>query len=286
MEWKNARRSSNVEDRRGGMGTGAKIGGIGGVIVVLLGLFMGADLQTMLNLVGGGEAQIGGGSVNPPNDTAEVIEAKEFISAMIAANEDIWASQARKYGFSFSPAKMVIFSDRVNTACGAQSAGVGPFYCSGDRSIYLYINFINDMQRLGASRNRQIAGNFAMAYVLAHEYGHHISHLSGVMSQAHQAMANARTKADKNAISVKLELQADCFAGVWAGNLDFNKYKIRISMNDLQAGIETAHAIGDDALSGSNNRENFTHGSSQERANWLQYGFNNKNMAACNTFGR
>ena len=285
MDWKNARRSANVSDRRGG---GKAPLGILGTIIVIIGVIFGQDVGTMLGLVETGAQFVGQSNTqqvqNPTND-----EQSDFIRVVLGANEDLWQAQFQKYGLKFRPAQLVLFSNRVQSACGAAGAEVGPFYCSADEKIYVDLNFINDMRRLGASNSNQVAGNFAMAYVIGHEYGHHISNLTGTLPKTHQAMAKAGTKSDKNALSVRRELQADCYAGVWAANLA--KYKINLNEQDISAGLTAASAVGDDRIMKSAgysdnklNPENFTHGSAQQRKEWFARGLQAREMTACDTF--
>lgn len=285
MDWEGGRRSNNVQDRRGSkMKAGGM--GIGGIIIVLIGLFFGVDLNTMLGLVGGGVS--GGGQYQqsaPPSD-AKSQEQSEFVRVMLGSNEDLWQQQFKRYGIKFRAPTLVLFSQQTQSACGAASSATGPFYCPADQGIYIDLNFIQEMRRMGASNNTEVVGNFALAYVIAHEFGHHISNLTGILPKAHQAMSQAGNKAQANAISVALELQADCFAGVWAANL--SRYNINVTRKDLELGLQAASAVGDDRIMASAGRsvnpENFTHGSAQQRMEWFARGLQSGDMQTCDTF--
>lgn len=285
MDWKSGRRSSNVQDHRG-MGVKAG-GGIGivGLIIILIGWFFGIDPRTMLGFVEGAQ-NLTGGTQTTTNAPPKNDEQSQFVSVMLGANEDFWNSELKRNGVNFRAPKLVLFSDRTQSACGIASAQTGPFYCPADQKIYIDLNFIHQMQKMGATQQQKVAGNFAMAYVLAHEFGHHISNLIGILPKAHQAMQNAGNKAEANRYSVALELQADCFAGVWAANLD--KYRISITQADLQEGLRAANAVGDDHIMESAGHtvrpENFTHGSSEQRMKWFMTGLKSGNMNACDTF--
>lgn len=282
MDWKSGRQSRNVQDRRG-MGIGAKTGGIGlgGIVIVLIGWALGVDPSTMLGLVESTQTQNTQTTQRAQND-----EQSQFVRVILGSNEDFWKSELAKHGIKFTEPQLVLFSNQTQSGCGAASAAAGPFYCPADQKIYIDLNFIREMQQLGATSQRQVAGNFAMAYVIGHEYGHHISNLIGVLPKAHQAMQNASSQAQANAISVRLELQADCFAGVWAANLE--KYRIKVTQADLQEGLRAANAVGDDHIMESAGRrvkeENFTHGSSQQRIQWFTRGLKAGTMTACDTF--
>lgn len=285
MDWRSGRQSNNVQDRRG-MGVKAG-GGIGivGLIVVLIGWFFGIDPRTMLGLVEGAQ-QVTGQTQTSTQTTANNDEQSQFVRVILGANEDFWSSELQKYGVRFRAPQLVLFSQQTQSGCGMASALTGPFYCPVDQKIYVDLNFIHSMQKLGATQNTKVAGNFAMAYVIGHEYGHHISNLIGVLPKAHQAMQAASSSSQANAISVRLELQADCFAGVWAANLD--KYQIRVTKADLQEGLQAANAVGDDHIMKSSgkriNQENFTHGSSAQRMQWFNRGLQRGDMNACDTF--
>ena len=257
MEWQNNRRSSNVEDRRGG---GALVGGgigLGGLLIVLIGWAFGIDPGTMLGFVEGS----GIGQSQSSTGSGKDDEAKRFLGAVLASTEDVWQPIFRQYGKSYREPTLVLFEGQVQSACGISSSATGPFYCSADQKLYIDPSFYREMQKMGAS------GDFAFAYVVAHEVGHHVQNLLGTLGQAHTQMRRSN-KATANQISVRIELQADCYAGIWGNKLE--KYsKIRINEADIRNGLKAAEAVGDDTLmqrAGQRvNPANFTHGSSADR---------------------
>ncbi|MGQ7846747.1 KPN_02809 family neutral zinc metallopeptidase [Granulosicoccus sp. 3-233] len=287
MRWRQGRRSSNVEDRRG-MGAGRrrlpgggglKIGGGAGIIVLLISLFLGVDLSGFLGSGSGGGAlpQL---SPSSQGQTRSNDEATDFVSTMLAYNEDVWTKLFRDAGQQYQPAKLVIFDGGVNSACGYTSSAAGPFYCPGDYQVYIDLNFFRELQKMGAG------GDFAQAYVLAHEVGHHVQNLLGV-SMAVQKRQRSVGKLESNRLSVLTELQADCYAGVWAHHA--HKDNQLLEPGDLEEGMNAAARIGDDALmsrAGAKVRpEAFTHGSSKQRQEWLYVGLNTGDPNQCDTFG-
>lgn len=288
MRWKQGRKSSNVEDRRGAGpgrarmpgGSGLKLGGGAGIVVLLLSLFLGVDLSSLLGT--GGSTTTAGVPQLSPRSGGQVSsddEATAFISTMLAYNEDVWAKLFRQANEQYQPAKLVIFDGGVNSACGYTSSAAGPFYCPGDYQIYIDLNFFRELQKMGAG------GDFAQAYVLAHEVGHHIQNLLGV-SMAVQKRQRVVSKVEANQLSVRAELQADCYAGVWAHHA--HKDNQLLEPGDLEEGMNAAATIGDDALmsrAGAKVRpEAFTHGSSQQRQEWLYRGLNTGDPQQCDTF--
>ena len=276
MEWQNNRRSSNVEDRRGG---GALVGGgigLGGLLIVLIGWAFGIDPGTMLGFVEGS----GIGQSQSSTGSGKDDEAKRFLGAVLASTEDVWQPIFRQYGKSYREPTLVLFEGQVQSACGISSSATGPFYCSADQKLYIDPSFYREMQKMGAS------GEFAFAYVVAHEVGHHVQNLLGTLGQAHTQMRRSN-KATANQISVRIELQADCYAGIWGNKLE--KYsKIRINEADIRNGLKAAEAVGDDTLmqrAGQRvNPANFTHGSSADRMKWLNTGLQYGEISRCNTF--
>ena len=289
MEWRGRRGSKNVIDvrGRGGMGRGARraggiaggIGGIGAVIVVLIGLFLGVDLTPLL---GGG----GGGLVAPApqSETAGPVRSDDaaatFVSVVLADTEEVWHREFEARGGTYQPPELVLFSGVVNSACGTANAAVGPFYCPGDSRVYLDLDFFETLERqLGAE------GDFARAYVIAHEVGHHIQNLIGVMDQTSDLRARASTT-EANAISVLVELQADCLAGVWARGA--HEMFGSLEPGDIDEALNAASAIGDDALQQQSQGyvvpDSFTHGTAAQRRSWFQRGFETGQMEACDTF--
>jgi len=284
MRWRKGRRSSNIEDRRGqgpgrARGTGLKIGGGAGIIVLLISMFLGVDLSGLMG-TGGGRATSGvpqlqnqGGGQLRSND-----EATAFVSTMLAYNEDVWTQLFAEANQRYQPAKLVIFDGGVNSACGYTTSAAGPFYCPGDYQVYIDLNFFRELQKMGAG------GDFAQAYVIAHEVGHHIQNLLGV-SMAVQKRQRSVSKIEANQLSVRTELQADCYAGVWAHHAHKNNQLLE--PGDLEEGMNAAARIGDDALmsrAGARVRpEAFTHGSSEQRQQWLYRGLESGDPLQCDT---
>ena len=286
MKLTGRRASSNVEDRRGmGMGTKAGIGGIGGIIIIALFTFLqGGNFGDVINNV----VQQGGlGSVveeqasGQREFTPEEEELAKFSRIILAGTEDVWSKIFQENGYGqYTPPTLVLFTDQVNSACGSASAAVGPFYCSGDQKLYIDLSFFTQMKsQLGAD------GDFAYAYVIAHEVGHHVEYLLGTLNQAHQAMSRA-DKVTANKLSVRLELLADFYAGVWAHH--DNELFGSIEQGDLEEAIDCAKKIGDNYLQekarGYSQPESFTHGTSAQRMKWLKLGFVTGDMKQGRTF--
>ena len=274
------RESNNVEDRRG-MSTGAKagIGGIGGIIMIaLFTLLSGGNLGDVIgNVVQQGalgsvqEEQVEG----QRQFTAEEEELAKFSRQILAGTEDVWTEVFRKMGRTYTPPTLVLFTSQVNSACGTVSAAVGPFYCSGDQKLYIDLSFFTTMrQQLGAG------GDFSYAYVIAHEVGHHVENLLGILGKAHQQM-NQSNKVNANKISVRLELLADYYAGVWA-HYDDQKYN-SLEDGDVEEAVDCAQKIGDNYLQkksqGYVQPESFTHGTSAQRMRWLSLGIEKGDMS-------
>lgn len=278
------RESTNVEDRRG-MGGGAKAGlGIGGIIIVALMTFLsGGDLgDVVTNVVqnGGVEALQGASQGNTTNFTKEEEELAKFSRQILAGTEDVWSEVFRKMGRTYTPPTLVLFTGQVSSACGNANSSVGPFYCSGDQKLYIDLSFFTQMKKqLGAD------GDFAYAYVIAHEVGHHVENLLGILGKAHNQM-NQVNKTEANKISVRLELLADYYAGVWA-HYDNQKYQ-SLERGDVEEAIDCAQKIGDNYLQekarGYSQPESFTHGTSKQRMKWLNLGIKTGDMNTT-TFG-
>ena len=274
------RESNNVEDRRG-MSTGAKagIGGIGGIIMIaLFTLLSGGNLGDVIgNVVQQGalgsvqEEQVEG----QRQFTAEEEELAKFSRQILAGTEDVWTEVFRKMGRTYTPPTLVLFTSQVNSACGTASAAVGPFYCSGDQKLYIDLSFFTTMKKqLGAD------GDFSYAYVIAHEVGHHVEYLTGILQKTHQQMAKL-SQANANKISVRLELLADYYAGVWA-HYDDQKYN-SLEDGDVEEAVDCAQKIGDNYLQkksqGYVQPESFTHGTSAQRMRWLSLGIEKGDMS-------
>ncbi len=257
--------SGNVRDIRGKGGKAAGIG-IGGVIVIgLITLLMGGNPLEVLNMVSTGE-----GYTETYTPSAEEEELATFAKQILAGTEDVWTDIFKQMGLRYEPPTLVLFSGSVQSGCGGATASTGPFYCSADKSVYLDLSFFTSMKKEFGT-----AGDFAYAYVIAHEVGHHVQNLLGTLRQAHTAMSQASSQAESNKISVRLELQADFYAGVWAhhDNEMFNS----LEPGDIEEGIAIASRIGDDYLQkqarGYAVPDSFNHGTSAQRVKWLKRGF-------------
>lgn len=277
MEWRGRRGSSNIEDRRG-MGT-AGAGGIGlvGTLVVLaVGYFFGVDITP---LVGGMSQQPGTARQGQLSQADR--EASDFVSVVLADTEEVWADVLPKQAnVQYTDPTLVLFSGAVQSACGGASAAMGPFYCPNDRKVYLDTDFFRLMQsKMGAG------GDFAYAYVVAHEIGHHVQNQLGILSEVNRARARA-SETDSNHLSVLTELQADCFAGIWARQAS-DRYGT-IDQGDIEEAVNAARAVGDDVLMQKAGRapmpDSFTHGSARDRMTWLQRGMQSGQLAQCDTF--
>ncbi|NGY04513.1 KPN_02809 family neutral zinc metallopeptidase [Solimonas terrae] len=273
MKWRDARRSDNVVSGRGG---GMKLG-IGGIaVVVVLGLLLGKSPLEMLGLVQQIEQQAPMSQSAAPDD-----ETTDFVRAILGETEDVWGEIFEHAGGQYVAPKLVLFSGSVQTACGGATAASGPFYCPGDRQVYLDTSFFDEMKtRLGGG------GDFAYAYVIAHEVGHHVQNLTGVFDRAQRAQAQGAQMTGASGLSVRQELQADCYAGVWA-----NRAQARhqwLEQGDIESALNTATAIGDDRLQrqaqGEVVPDSFTHGTSAQRVRWFKSGFDSGQVGACDTF--
>ena len=278
MKLTGRRESSNVEDRRG-MSGGAKagIGGIGAIIVAALFAWMsGGDPVSAGLQAAQQQMSAKTESVDPESFTEEEQQLATECKQILASTEDVRGRVFREMGRTYEPPTLVLFSNQVNSACGSASAAVGPFYCSGDQKLYIDLSFFTQMKRqLGVEGN-----TFAYAYVIAHEIGHHVENSLGILGKAHQAMSQT-DKVSANQISVRLELLADYYAGVWAHYEDAINHSMEYG--DLEKGLELAKAIGDDWLQkkaqGRATPESFTHGTSDQRKRWLKKGYETGNMS-------
>ena len=279
MKLTGRRESSNVEDRRG-MSTGAKagIGGLGGIIVIALMTFMqGGNLGDVVQNVVQQQMQAPTETVGEETFTEEEQALAAECKQILASTEDVWTKVFAENGWGeYQYPTLVLFSNQVNSACGSATAAVGPFYCSGDQKLYVDLSFFTEMKRqLGVEGN-----TFAYAYVIAHEIGHHVEYLTGSLTKAHQAMSQTG-KTQANQISVRLELLADYYAGVWAHYEEAMNHSMEYG--DLEKGLELAKAIGDDWLQkkaqGRATPESFTHGTSDQRKRWLKRGFDTGDMS-------
>lgn len=275
------RESNNVEDRRG-MSTGAKagIGGIGGIIMIALFTFLsGGNLgDVVTNVVQQGAMNQGTEQTQQQGErefTAEEQQLAKFSRQILAATEDVWTEQFQKMGRKYTPPTLVLFTSSVQSACGGATSAVGPFYCSADQKLYIDLSFFSNMKsQLGAD------GDFAYAYVIAHEVGHHVENMLGILGKAHEQMAQMNST-EANKVSVKLELLADYYAGVWA-HYDNEEYQ-SLEDGDLEEAIRCAEVIGDNYLQekarGYSQPETFTHGTSEQRMKWLKLGIETGDMS-------
>ena len=286
MRWQKGRRSQNIEDRRGqpgrtGAPRGIKLGGGMGILLLVAVVFLGGDpIQLLGMLGGGGGAPPAGQQSGAPSGAPASDEQAQFVSAVLGYTEDTWAALFRSAGATYQPPQMVLYDGSTTTACGFGSAASGPFYCPGDRKVYIDLDFFRELTRLGAP------GDFAQAYVIAHEVAHHVQNLLGTMDQVNQVRRSA-SQTEANALSVRLELQADCYAGVWAHHAE-KEFNI-LERGDIQEGLGAATAVGDDRLQRRSGRsvhpDSFTHGTSRQREDWFRNGLKNGSIEACNTFG-
>lgn len=280
MRWKDGRRSANVDDRRRVRLSGkAKGGGIGIILLALVGMYFGIDpgiiLQQGANLSGPAVQQ----SEYVP--TAEENELADFVSVVLADTEDTWGDIFSGDGRSYQQPKLVLFTGAVESACGYAQAAMGPFYCPADKQVYIDLGFYQDLRnKMGAP------GDFAQAYVIAHEVGHHVQNLLGISDQVHE-MRSRISQTDYNQLSVRLELQADCLSGVWANRAD--RARQILEGGDIEEALNAASMIGDDRLQkqarGYVTPDSFTHGSSLQRVSWFKKGLASGEVNTCDTFG-
>jgi uncharacterized protein len=276
MRWAGGRRSGNIEDRRG-MGVPLVAGGgIGTVVLLVLALFFGFDPGVILNT----DTPPSVTEAPPPSASPSADPQKDFVSVVLADTEDTWATLFRQMNREYQPPKLVLFRSAVQSACGMAGAAVGPFYCPPDHKVYLDLDFFRAL-----SERFRAPGDFAQAYVIAHEVGHHVQSLLGVTDRV-AATRQRLGRAEANALSVRVELQADCFAGVWAHHANANRQLLE--EGDIEEGLRAAAAIGDDRLQGrSQGRvapESFTHGTSEQRSRWFKRGFDTGEPRRCDTF--
>ena len=277
MRWRDQRQSTNVEDRRGIGGKGLAVGGgLGTILLVVLALLFGADPRTVLDQTpqssepGTQSAR----SVNPQEE-----ELRQFTGAVLGSTEDVWQELFRQNGRQYREPKLTLFTDQVRSACGVAGSSVGPFYCAGDERVYLDLSFFRELR----SRFRS-PGDFAQAYVIAHEVGHHIQELLGTMDRVN-SLQQRTSEAQANQLSVRLELQADFYAGVWA---HYAQKKGLVEAGDIEEALRAATAIGDDELQKESQGyvvpDSFTHGTSEQRARWFRRGFETGDIRQGDTF--
>jgi predicted metalloprotease len=281
MRWQGGRRSDNVEDYRGSRfgGGGLKLGVGGTLIALVAAYFLGIDPRVILGL-----AQSTGGSgpdqpaqLGPPSD-----ETGQFVSVVLGDTEDTWTAIFQANGRQYTPPKLDLFTSQINTGCGFADSGAGPFYCPADSKVYLDPSFFQELQS-----RFQAPGDFAQAYVIAHEVGHHVQNLLGTERKVRAAQENA-SEVERNQLQVRMELQADCYAGVWAHNA--NRARQIIEQGDVEEALGAASAVGDDTIQrrtqGHVVPDSFTHGSAKQRMEWFQRGLDSGDVGSCDTFAR
>jgi len=276
MRWRGERESSNVEDRRGG-GIGGRHIGIGGVVLGLIALYFTKDPTLLLQSLTGGDTTQQSG---PYQETPAEADSVGLIKATLGSTEDVWGQIFQQTGQQYQQPTLVMFSGTDTSGCGTAQSAMGPFYCPTDQKVYIDLSFYDELkQRFGAP------GDFAQAYVIAHEVGHHVQNLLGISDKVHQAQQRG-SETQANALSVRLELQADCYAGVWAFHA--NQTRHILEAGDVEEALTAAQAIGDDRLqkqsTGQVVPDSFTHGTSAQRMHWLQQGLDTGDMNQCDTF--
>jgi uncharacterized protein len=285
MRWTGRRESDNVEDRRGSRAVRFGVGGgIGGLALIIIYVLLGGDPSRLLQNLPQ-EAQVGGQAGALPGGRAgespQEAEQRKFVSVVLADTEETWRGLFAEMGRTYEEPKLVLFTDAVDSACGFAEAAVGPFYCPANGKVYIDLGFYRELQdRFGAP------GDFAQAYVIAHEVGHHVQNLLGISERVQEAQERA-DREGANQLSVRLELQADCLAGVWANHADRSRQLLE--SGDIEEGLQAASAIGDDRIQregrGYVAPESFTHGSSAQRVRWFRRGIESGRIDACDTFG-
>lgn len=277
MRWQGRRESSNVEDKRGLSPKGIIGGGIGGIVIILVVLLLGGDPTSLLQNIQTDQQT----TTSNYSETAEEKELAQFVSVVLAETEDLWHQIFSDLGESYRDPKLVLFTGSVQSACGVAGASTGPFYCPSDEKLYIDLNFYDELQK-----RFKAPGDFAMAYVIAHEVGHHIQNLLGTMDKMNQ-LRSRLSEEEYNKYSVRLELQADFYAGVWAHYTD--KTKNLLEEGDLDEAINAASAVGDDRIQkqaqGYIVPESFTHGTSEQRKRWFYKGFTSGDIRQGDTFG-
>jgi predicted metalloprotease len=274
--------SQNIEDRRGSrISRGVVGGGIGTVAIILVALFLGVDLSVLLqdNLPETNVSQ----SPLPQSQQLGQDEMRQFVARVLGSTERTWSEIFRAAGRSYDKPTLVLFSDSVQSACGFAQAAAGPFYCGADRKVYIDLSFYRDLRQ-----RFQAPGDFAQAYVIAHEIGHHVQNLLGIMAKAQALQGRAGSQSEANALSVRLELQADCLAGIWASIA--NRERQILEPGDVEEGLNAAAQIGDDRIQkraqGYVVPEGFTHGSAEQRVQWFRRGIETADLKRCDTFAR
>jgi len=278
MRWERGRRSDNIEDRRG-MRVSPRVagGGLGAIVLVLVAIFLGVDPRMLTQMLPT-EQSVPPQQADPQQAQSDPL--KEFISVVLADTEDVWSDLFQRGGEQYREPTLVLFSGAVQSACGMAESAVGPFYCPADQKVYIDLSFYRDL------RNRfQAPGDFAQAYVIAHEIGHHVQNILGIAGQVHERRQRV-SETQANALSVRLELQADCLAGVWAHHA--HRSRDILEQGDVEEALNAATQIGDDRMQmrgrGYVAPDSFTHGSGEQRVRWFRQGLDSGDMRQCDTF--
>ena len=281
MRWEFGRRSTNVEDRRGGVSAPIVGGGIGAIVLSLLVALLGGDPSVILEQANQ-QSDRPSTEIDPTNRPPASDQMADFVSVVLADTEDTWHDIFRKNGQTYVEPSLVLYSNAVESACGFARSAVGPFYCPRDQKVYIDLSFYQDLKS-----RYQAPGDFAQAYVIAHEVGHHVQNLLGISDKVRSLQSRA-SKVEANQLSVRLELQADCFAGVWANRAQ--RARQILEAGDIEEALNAASSIGDDRLQSQAKGyivpESFTHGSSAQRASWFKRGIQTGEPAQCNTFAQ
>ncbi|MFM7427922.1 MAG: neutral zinc metallopeptidase [Elainella sp.] len=278
MRWEFGRRSQNVEDRRG-MGRGPVVGGgIGAILLAIIVTLLGGDPSQILRQATSVDQGYGSQGTRSPEEE----RLAEFSTVVLADTEDVWTDLLRQQGLRYRKPTLVLFTGEVNSACGYASAASGPFYCPRDEKVYLDLSFFNELRT-----RHQAPGDFAQAYVIAHEIGHHVQKQLGILEQI-QGLQQRVSKSQSNQLSIMLELQADCFAGVWANQAQQTQRNVTLEPGDAQEGLRAASSVGDDYIQmqtrGYVVPESFNHGTSEQRVRWFTKGLKTGDPAQCDTF--
>ncbi|HEY6121292.1 MAG TPA: neutral zinc metallopeptidase [Pyrinomonadaceae bacterium] len=278
MRWRGERQSDNVEDRRGLTGGRVAIGGgLGTLVVLIIALLLGADPRQLLQQLPDQSSPSAGETARPTNPEEE--QLKQFVSVVLAKSEDVWQEVFRKNGRQYRNPKLVLFTDQVQSACGISGAATGPFYCPGDEKVYIDLSFYQELRR-----RFNAPGDFAQAYVIAHEVGHHVQKLLGISDRV-EAMQSRTSEAQANQLSVRLELQADFFAGVFAR---YVQQQGVLEQGDIEEALQAASAVGDDKIqrqmTGHVVPDSFTHGTSEQRLRWFRKGYDTGDIRQGDTF--
>jgi uncharacterized protein len=280
MRWRQTKQSRNVEDYRGrstGVGRGGKIG-IVGIVAVIGAYFLGIDPRLVMGLLGGGGTPA---QMEPPVEAGSPTdEAGAFVSHVLGDTEETWTALFTQAGQQYRLPNLRLFDEGINTGCGSATSAAGPFYCPPDERIYIDLTFFRQLETEFAAQ-----GDFAKAYVIAHEVGHHVQNLLGIADKVHAARQQA-PELEGNAMQVKMELQADCFAGIWAHYADRSRQVVEVG--DIDEALAAAASVGDDTIQkrvqGHVNQESFTHGSGAQRQEWFRKGYSSGRVQDCNTF--